>query len=211
VFEKTIERDDAIEGVRWVCNIHVQTGPSSGILVGGMISTNVIRVPDRPTEYSVWGIHLATDDQLTFIAKADDKPIVVKMVDCREGSPTLHHALEVSCDPDPGKRLVIPRGVAHLPTNTNGLLTLNTPIIYWDFARRLVHPDLDVINVERARPLEQFPTYKICRFPVPSWLYPAALKAFKARYKPEYEAPFIFDRNGQLYVLRKRIDVKGGA
>jgi hypothetical protein len=173
-----------------------------------MISTNVIRAPGRPTEYSVWGIHLATDDQLTFISKADDRPIVVKMVDCRYGSLTHHNYMEVTCYPDPGRRLVIPRGVAHLPTNVNGLLTLNMPLIYWDYAKRLVHPDLDVINVERDRPLDKFPTYEVCRFPVPTWLYPAALKAFKDRYKPEYEAPFIFDRNGQLYVLRKRVGAK---
>jgi len=206
MFEKTIENYDTIKGVEWVRNIYVKTGPSSGILVGGMISTNVIRQPAKPTEYSVWGIHLATDDQLTFMSKADDTPIVVKMVDCRAGSSTHHHFLEVTCRPDPGKRLVIPRGVAHLPTNVNGLLTLNTPRIYWDFEKRLVHPDLDVINIERDRLPEKFPTYKVCRFPLPALLYPMALKSFKLRYRPEYEAPFIFDRNGKLYVLRKRVN-----
>ncbi len=83
--EQIIEEFDAIKGVRWIRNIYVQTGASSGILVGGMISTNVIRQPDEPTEYSVWGIHIATNDQLTFIHKADNLPIIVKMVDCREG------------------------------------------------------------------------------------------------------------------------------
>ena len=209
--EKIIKEFPEIEGVRLVRNIYVRTGPASGILVGGMISTNVIRSPGNPTEYSVWGVHIATNDQLTFVAKADNLPIVVKMVDCREGSRTLHNYLEVSCHPDPGQRLVIPRGVAHLPTNVNGLITLNTPEIYWDVGRRLVHPDLDVINIERDRPLDRFPTYKVCRMPVPAWLYPAALKAFKSRYNPEYEAPFIFDRNGQLYVLRKRTDAQKGA
>jgi hypothetical protein len=203
--EEIIRTFDRIEGVRLVRNIFVQTGAFSGILLGGMISTNVIRVAGASTEYSVWGIHLATDDQLTFIHKGDDKPIVVRMVDCRTESPTLHNYLEVCCQPDPRQRLIIPRGVAHLPTNVNGLITLNTPIIYWDFRRRLVHPDLDVINIERDRPIAQFPDYRVCRFRVPSILYPAALAAFKSRYKPEYEAPFIFDRNGKLYVLRREI------
>jgi hypothetical protein len=202
---KIIRQYTEIVGVKIERNTYVQTGAYSGILVGGMISTNVIRRPNVPTEYSVWGIHLATDDRLTFISKSDDKPIIVKMVDCRRDSPTLHHYLEVECFPDPSQRLIIPRGVAHLPTQVNGLLTLNMPVIYWDFEKRLVHPDLDVINVERDRALHLFPTYKICRFRVPSWLYPAALAAFKQRYKPEYEAPFIFDRNGELYVLRKKV------
>jgi hypothetical protein len=204
LYESTVHTYKDIEGVKWIRNVHVQTGSASGILVGGMISTNVIRTPGQPTEYSVWGIHLATDDHLTFVAKADDKPVVIRMIDCRRNSPTHHHYLEVSSIPDPTRRLVIPRGVAHLPTNVNGLITLNTPQIYWDCAKRLVHPDLDVINIERDRPIDRFPTYEICRFPVPSWLYPSALKSFKSRYKPEYQAPFIFDRNGRLYVLRKR-------
>ncbi|WOD37330.1 hypothetical protein [Nodosilinea sp. E11] len=205
--ERIVQKYTQIRGVQWVENIYVQTGSASGILVGGQISTNVIRTPSKPGEYSVWGIHLATDDQLTFISKADDSPIVVRMVDCRDGSPTLHNYLEVSCQPDSSKRLIIPRGVAHLPTNLNGLITLNTPRIYWDWAKRLVHPDLDVINVECNRSLDKFPTYKICRYSVPDWMYPAALKAFKSRYRPEYEAPFIFDRHGQLYILRRRTEV----
>jgi dTDP-4-dehydrorhamnose 3,5-epimerase len=203
--ETTINEYTEIKGVRWVQNIHVPTGSSSGILLGGMISTNVIRKPNQPTEYSVWGIHLATDDQLTFVSKADGEPIVVRMVDCRRHSSSRHNYLEVSASPDPSRRLIIPRGVAHLPTNVNGLITLNTPKIYWDYAKRLVHPDLDVINVERDRPLDKFPTYDVCRFSVPDWLYPSALKSFKARYKPEFQAPFIFDRNGELYILRKRV------
>lgn len=211
MYEVVVKRYAEIGGVQLVRNTYVRTGSASGILLGGMISTNVIRTPGQPTEYSVWGIHLATDDQLTFIAKADDRPIIVKMVDCRIGSPTHHQYLEVACHPDPGVRLVVPRGVAHLPTNVNGLVTMNTPKIYWDYARRLVHPDLDVINVERDRPLDRFPSYKVCRFPLPSWLYPAALKAFKDRYDPAYEAPFIFDRRGELYVLRKRTVAQNGA
>lgn len=203
--DQVIHQFSEITGVRWLRNIYQPTGLNSGILLGGMISTNVIREPNQPTEYNVWGIHIATDDQLTFICKADDLPIVVKMVDCREWSPTLHNYLEVECRPDPGKRLLIPRGVAHLPANVNGLLTLNMPLIYWDYRRRLVHPDLDVINIERDRALDQFPKYKVCRYRVPTWVYPVALMAFKQRYKPDFEAPFIFERKGELYVLRKRV------
>lgn len=202
---KEIESYKEIEGVKIETNTYVQTGMFSGILVGGMISTNVIRKPNSSTEYSVWGIHLATDDRLTFISKGDDNPIIVKMVDCRYNSPTLGNYLEVTCNPDANRRLIIPRGVAHLPTQVNGLITLNMPLIYWDFEKRLVHPDLDVINIERDRDLKLFPVYKVCRFKVPTWLYPAALSTFKQRYNPNYEAPFIFDRKDELYVLRKKI------
>jgi hypothetical protein len=201
---QVLERDPNIEGVRWVENIHIRTGSHSGILLAGEISTCVIREPQRPTEYSVWGIHLATDDELTFIRKADESPVVIRMVDCRRGSATAGAYTEITCMPDPDRRLVIPRGVAHLPTGVNGLVTVNSPRIYWDWRRRLVHPDLDVINVERDRPVDRFPLYDVCRFPVPKLLYPAALAAFRTRYRPDLEAPFIFDRGGRLYVLRRR-------
>jgi hypothetical protein len=204
--ERTIEEYKEIEGVRWVENLVVPTGPSSGILLGGHITTAIIRAPGAQTEYSVWGIHIATEDQLTFIEKADDLPIIVKFVDCRIGSPTLHHNLEIQCKPDSSMRLVIPPGVAHLPMNCNGLLTVNSPRIFWDFKKRLVYPNLDVINVERDRPLDSFPQYEVCRFPVPDILYPVALNAFRWRYTPGYEAPFVFDQNGKIYVLRRKYD-----
>lgn len=204
-FEKVLQTYDEIEGVRWVRNVNVRTGPNSSILLGGRVSTAVIRQPGHYTEYSVWGIHIATDDELTFIQKGDDKPVVVRMVDCRRGSPTLHNYLEVETMPDPNKRLVIPRGVAHLPTGTNGLITLNTPTLFWDYSSRFVSLEIDVINVERERDLDRFPTYDVCRFKMPSFLYPAALKIFKDKFNPNFEAPFVFDRGGRMAVLRKKV------
>lgn len=204
-YEKVIKTYDEIEGIRWLRNVDIRTGPHSSILLGGRVSTAVIRHPGYYTEYSVWGIHIATDDELTFIQKGDDKPILIRLMDCRRGSPTLHHYLEIETMPDSSKRLVIPRGIAHLPTNVDGLITLNTPTLYWDFSRRFVSLEIDVINVERDRALDRFPIYDVCRFKMPSWLYPAALQIFKKRYNPKYEAPFVFDRGGRLAVLRKRI------
>lgn len=135
-FEKVIKKYDEIEGLRWVRNIDIPTGPRSSILLGGKISTAVVRQPGHFTEYSIWGIHLATDDELTFVQKGDDKPIVVRCLDCRRGSPTLHNYLEIETNPDTRKRLVIPRGVAHLPTSkwidyfeyTDHLLGLQTTV-----------------------------------------------------------------------------------
>ncbi|HEU4963865.1 MAG TPA: hypothetical protein VFV52_08435 [Bacilli bacterium] len=115
-YEKVIQTYEEIEGVRWVRNVDIPTGPHSSILLGGRVCTAVIRKPNQYTEYSVWGIHIATDDELTFIQKADDKPVLIKLVDCRKDSPTLQNYLEIETMPDSGKRLVIPRGVAHLPS-----------------------------------------------------------------------------------------------
>jgi hypothetical protein len=199
-----LEKYQEIQGVCWVSNVHVVTGSASGILLSGAISTNVVRQAGFYTEYAVWGIHIATDDHLTFISKADDKPIVVKMVDCRKGSPTQGNYLEVVCRPDISRRLVIPRGVAHLPLNVNGLITNNSPKIYWDWRKRPVYYEMDVINVEKNRPLDKFPVYEICNYSVPQFLYPFMLHSFKTRHNPNYQAPFIFERQGTLYVLRKK-------
>lgn len=203
--ERVIKEYEQIKDLRWLKNIDIPTGPNSSIMLGGRISTAVVRQPGHSTEYSIWGIHIATDDHLTFIQKADSKPIIVKLLDCRKGSPTLHNYFEIETTPDTSKRLVIPRGVAHLPTNVNGLITVNTPTLYWDVTRKYIsNLELDVINVERDRDLDKFPIYPVCRFRLPNWLYPAALDLFKERYKPGYQAPFVFDRGGKLVVLRKK-------
>jgi hypothetical protein len=115
----------------------VPAGGDSGILLGCLISTAVVRQPNKDNEYAVWGIHLATDDQLTFLSKDDPgQPIVTRMVDCRRHSPTRGTYLEVTSYANVGERLVIPRGVAHLPTDVGGLITINTPTLYWDFKHR---------------------------------------------------------------------------
>ena len=97
--------------------------------------------------------------------------------------------------------------MAHLPTNVRGLITINTPTLYWDFKHRRanINVELDVINVERDRPVDRFPVYDVCRFPFPAWLYTLALTAFKNNFNPDYEAPFVFDRRGKLFVLRKKV------
>lgn len=206
-YEKTLVEYTEIAGLRWVRNVDVPSGPNSSILLGGRVTTAVIRKGGVNTEYAVWGIHLATNDELTFVRKDDDKPIVVKFVDCRRGSATIGRYFEIETSPDSGKRLVIPRGVAHLPINCNGLITLNTPSLFWDYRSkvRLGGLELDVVNVEKDRDPAKFPTYDVCRFPVPDMLYPAAIRVFKNRYNPKYQAPFVFDRNGQMFVLRKKV------
>jgi len=205
-YEIVLHEYSEIKDLRWIRNIDIPSGPNSSILLGGKVTTLVIRQGGRNTEYAVWGIHLGTDDQLTFVSKADDKPIVVRLVDCRKDSPTSGVYFEIETTPDSSRRLVIPRGVAHLPTNCNGLITLNTPALYWDFRRNgSMKLEIDVVNIERDRDVTKFPLYETCRFKVPDWAYPAALAVYKDRYNPRYRAPFVFDRGGQLYVLRKRI------
>ncbi len=203
MYESVLHEYSEIGGLKWIRNINIPTGPNSSILLGGLATTAEIRAPGYYTEYSVWGIHLATDDNLTFVSKEGNDPIIISFVDCRAGSPTHHRYLEVVTTPDPRRRLVVPRGVAHLPMNVRGLITINTPQLYWDYKSRFVSLEIDVINVERERPLDKFPTYDVCRFRLPQFFYPPAIANFKARYNPLYQAPFVFDRSGRLAVLRK--------
>lgn len=205
-YEVTLEEYDEIEGLRWVRNIDLQTGPHSSVLSGDKISNLVIRYPGYDTEYRVWGVHLASDDQLTFVRKSDDKPIVLPFVDCRKGSPTAGRFFQITAEPDSSKRLVIPRGVAHCPTNVNGLITLNTPVFYWDYRRVNGHrvDQIGIINIARDHEKEDFPLYDVCRFKVPAWAYPISIALYKESFDPTYNSPFVFDRGGELHVLRKR-------
>jgi hypothetical protein len=207
-WEKTIQTYDEIDGLRWVRNVDLQTGPHSSVLSGDKITNLVVRQGGHETEYRVWGLHLTSDDQLTFVAKSDDKPIVLPFVDCRKGSPTAGNYFEITATPDTSKRLVIPMGVAHRPTNTNGLITLNTPVFYWDYRKINGHrPDqLGIVNIRANAEVGEFPLYDVCRFKVPNWAYPISLAIFKERFDPTYNTPFVFDRDGDLHILRKRAD-----
>jgi hypothetical protein len=203
-YEETIRSFDEIDGLKWVRNIDVPTGPNSSILFGDKVTNLVVRQGGHDTEYRVWGIHLATDDQLTFVTKSDDKPIVIPFVDCRRNSRTAGNYFEISTEPDTTKRLVIPRGVAHRPVNVNGLITLNTPVFHWDWRRRRsLAVEVDVINIEKDRPVDRFPLYDVSRFRLPDWAYPLSIKLFKQEYDAKYNTPFVFDSKGQLHILRK--------
>ncbi|MEU8252685.1 hypothetical protein AB0C06_00255 [Micromonospora inaquosa] len=207
-WETTIQTYDEIDGLRWVRNVDLQTGPHSSVLSGDKITNLVVRQSGHDTEYRVWGIHLTSDDQLTFVAKSDDKPIVLPFVDCRKGSRTAGNHFEITAYPDTSKRIVIPMGVAHRPINTNGLITLNTPVFYWDYRKLNGHKadEVGIVNIMREAEVEDFPLYDVCRFKVPSWAYPISLALFKERYDPTYNTPFVFDRDSKLHVLRKRAE-----
>ena len=204
-YETTLKTYDEIEGLRWVRNIDIQTGPYSSVLTGGNVTNLVIRQPGHDTEYKVWGIHLTSDDQLTFVSKSDDKPIVLPFKDCRKRSPTAGRFLEITAEPDTSKRLVIPMGVAHRPINVNGLITLNTPVFYWDYRRLNGYrmEDVGIINIKKDAEVDDFPLYDVCRFRVPDWAYPISNVLFKENFDPTYNSAFVFDLGGRLHVLRK--------
>ncbi|MFC6082123.1 hypothetical protein [Sphaerisporangium aureirubrum] len=51
-------------------------------------------------------------DRLTFVGPADQRA-VIRFIDCREGSPTLHREITHEFRPSPLRYLVVPAGVAH--------------------------------------------------------------------------------------------------
>jgi dTDP-4-dehydrorhamnose 3,5-epimerase-like enzyme len=54
------------------------------------------------------------------------------LVDCREGSPTLHTKLDVEFRPNPFRQLIIPPGVAHALQGLSGIFTINRAKPYLD-------------------------------------------------------------------------------
>lgn len=182
-----------IEGVRWVPNSVVPTGEGQAILLAANpISTVVLRQDEAEGVYPAWGIHLCSDDELTVLRKADGSPIVIDMVDCRKGSPTLRNTLKIECHPDSSRRLVIPRGVAHLPQHLRGCLTLNSPNFYWDYRKLPMAAEVDVINVPVGTELNDFPIVPVARYPYPKLLLPFLLAKQHQRIKEVgTEFPFV--------------------
>ncbi|GAA4660854.1 dTDP-4-dehydrorhamnose 3,5-epimerase family protein [Bartonella pachyuromydis] len=77
--------------------------------------------------YSTYGIHIGQDDRLTFMGD-NGKYIHGHFVDCREGSPTLHHHVAIAFAPSVYRRLIVPRGVAHTFDNIERIVTRDEPI-----------------------------------------------------------------------------------
>lgn len=91
-------------------------------------------------KYDVYGIHIGQDDRLTFFWHRQE--IVGHSIDCRESSPTFGARIVVRYNARMGRRLIIPRGVAHSFDNLQGIVTRDEPVWYSDFH----NPDWDINN-----------------------------------------------------------------
>lgn len=122
-----------VHGAGWKRNT-VLTSPATGSGLVVMNEPGTLQIVDHGVshyEHGAYGIHRSTEDRLTFLGAADRLPRL-KMVDCREGSPTLHAEIEVHFRPSPFRQLVIPPGVGHAFEGLERIFTINRAKPYLD-------------------------------------------------------------------------------
>ena len=193
-----------IEGVQWERNTINHLGDNDLLWVGSLMTTLVYRRESSEGEYPLQGLHYRFDDRLTFVRKSDEMPIIVDMVDLRRGSPTARNTLRVVCRPDPTRRLVIPRGVAHLPQQLKGCLTLNSPVLYWDWRGFPTPVDVDIRNFQRVADPQKLPLVDVARFPYPKVLLPFMLERFHKLHQHYRLIPHVaVMEDGRQLVLRR--------
>jgi dTDP-4-dehydrorhamnose 3,5-epimerase-like enzyme len=125
---------------------------------GPLVSDFVTHEPEFT--YNTYGIHVGQVDRLTFMA-SDDRVITGHFVDCRSGSPTLHHKVSARYRSSLRRRLVVPRGVAHTFDGLGGVVTRDEPVWYADFANIDWDVNNDLVSIARATGQETYPTVRI--------------------------------------------------
>jgi hypothetical protein len=120
----------AISGAGWKANLVVWTGDTSGYVpLLERRPKHMIDHGEGQYSHDAYGIHLGGDDHLVFVGPSSLRA-TCELVDCRRGSPTLHSSVIFEFSPDPLRTLVIPRGVAHMFKNLQGIYTINQPHTY---------------------------------------------------------------------------------
>lgn len=170
---EAIEIAGCIDGVQFEVAPYSLSSKQEGRMIvvpNQAVTTLVWRSPSlKDTEYVHYGIHLTVDDGLIFLTKPSSKPILIDLWDVREASSTAgQHMVITINEVDPRRLLRIPRGVAHLPKNLEGVITLNAQNVYYDSRRLPIPENGDVINIrvedeERLRRAR----YPVARYPVP--------------------------------------------
>ncbi|MCP5464873.1 MAG: dTDP-4-dehydrorhamnose 3,5-epimerase family protein [Deltaproteobacteria bacterium] len=185
---KKIEKLGSIEGVFWQDHLKVATGPDSAVLP--LIRKSpfyVVEHGHQSYNHDSYGIHLGQEDRLTFLGRPGKK-IHLTLVDCREGSKTLHKKEELVLEVSSFKELVIPQGVAHALRGMEGVYTLNRPFHFMD-DRQNYRPGHDVIDW----PIDcmNYPVYKINTIPTIDDYYIKSATEQKALMmkKSDYSAP----------------------
>lgn len=121
------EPASSISGVGW--QRHYVVWGDEGAGYSALLDPAPFQVIDHGEshyENDAYGIHLFSEDRLTFLGKPGED-IYVRLLDCRRGSPTLGRQDELRFKPTPLKFLVIPPGVAHGFRNLEGVFTANRP------------------------------------------------------------------------------------
>jgi len=123
-----------IHGAGWQRNLVLTSRESAASGVVVMSEPGVRQIVDHGVhryEHGAYGIHVSLEDRLTFFGDRD-RVARATLVDCREGSPTLHAKVDVELRPSPFRQLLIPPGVAHALEGMSGIFTINRAKPYLD-------------------------------------------------------------------------------
>jgi dTDP-4-dehydrorhamnose 3,5-epimerase-like enzyme len=123
-----------IHGAGWQRNLVLTSQASAGSGVIVMSEPGVRQIVDHGIhayEHGAYGIHISLEDRLTFLGDGA-RVARATLVDCREGSPTLHAKIDVEFRPSPLRQLIIPPGVAHALQGLSGVFTINRAKPYLD-------------------------------------------------------------------------------
>jgi hypothetical protein len=206
--EQVLERTP-IPGLYWIRTYFLRTSDQSRIILplpGQGNFTAVYHSQDFSAAshggYDVYGIHLGQVDVLTFLA-ADDRTMIGHFVDCRRASQTLHEDLRIEFKGNPDRALVIERGIAHIFDNLLGMVTLNQPILYFDYTNPDFDPNIDVVNVPRDTASKLFPVLSTNRFRMSSWMCRLALKWQRIQLRKGFQDyhPFRFKAAGKTVTV----------
>lgn len=159
-----------VEGLAFERNLVRDVGGLEGWFATKLLSSEGPLVSDFVTHevgftYNTYGIHVGQIDRLTFMGESDE-PITGHFVDCRAGSPTLHHQVSVRFNPSLFRRLTVPRGVAHTFDNLAGIVTRDEPIWYADFDNIDWDVNNDLVSIARDSN-EPYPVVRINEFRMP--------------------------------------------
>ena len=199
----------ALPGLYWIRNYYLRTGEHSRIVLpnpGQGAFTAVYHAHDFTESahggYDMYGIHMGQVDVLTFLA-ADARRMSGHFVDCRENSPTLHQEARLEFGGDPDRALVIERGIAHIFDNLTCMVTMNQMRLFMDWGNPDFDPNIDVLNVARGTPPDQFPVVRINRYRAPRWICALAVKMQRIQLRKGIgnHHPFKFKLNGRRYTL----------
>jgi dTDP-4-dehydrorhamnose 3,5-epimerase-like enzyme len=142
---ETWEPINNIFGIGWMKHFNIITGDESGIVP--LLDESPFYIVDHGEihySHDSYGIHLGQEDRLTFLGNKDQL-VELALVDCREGSPTLHNKVIIHFNPSPLKYLIIPPGVAHAFKNLENVYTINRARILLD-GKREYFPRNDIID-----------------------------------------------------------------
>lgn len=144
--DSTWENIPQIFGMGWQSHLKISTGDDSGIVP--LLDQSPFYIVDHGEitySHDSYGIHLGQEDRLTFLGDPN-QIIELHLIDCREGSKTLHNKAIIYFNPSPLKFLVIPPGVAHAFKNLENVFTVNRPRIMIDAKGEYI-PRNDVIDL----------------------------------------------------------------